>query len=69
MMTSEEWEFVNEHYMILVASISVTKETKTRLYEIYNRLTGENKRPNACGRCFTNITRLIKHYYDNYQKI
>lgn len=69
MMTPEEFEFANKYEPVMRVSHSVDKETKKRFYEIYNRLTGEDKRPNGCGRCFTNVVRLIKHYYDNYQKI
>ena len=69
MMTAEEFEFIDKHEIVLRVSHSVTKETKQRFYEIYNRLTGESKRPNGCGRCFMQVNKLLRHYYINYQKI
>ena len=69
MMLQEEYEFLKEHEIVLRVSHSVTKEVKQRFYQIYNRITGENRRPNGCGRCFVNVTKLLKHYYENYQKI
>lgn len=69
MMTPTEFEFLKENEVVMRSSVTVTKETKTQFYAIYNRLTGLNKRPNACGRCFTNVVRLVKHYYENYKQI
>lgn len=69
MITPEEFQYLEEHEIILRVSHTVTREVKGRLYQIYNRIHGTNKRPNGCGRCFSNVTRSLKHYYENYQKI
>ena len=69
MITPEEFQFLEENEIVLRVSTTVTKETKIRFYEIYNRIFDTNKRPNACGRCFSNVVKSLKHYYENYQKI
>ncbi len=69
MMLPEEFEYLKEYEIVLRVSHTVSKETKQQFYKIYNRITGEDRRPNGCGKCFRNVTKLLKHYYENYQKI
>lgn len=69
MMTKEEYEFLEPIKTFMTISTYVDKETKKQIYSIYNRITGENKKPNGCGKCFANVTRTIKHYFDRYTPI
>jgi hypothetical protein len=70
-MKEEHYNWLNEpnHKLFMYSSQFINKEDKRYLYEIYNDLTGENKRPNSCGRCVTNTLKMIKHHYELYTKI
>ena len=50
----------------MYVSTKISKEDKQEIYNIYNRLTGEKKKPNGCGRCMRTVTNLIKHYFERY---
>lgn len=68
-MTQEEFDFLTPIKNFMFVSTHVSKEDKKKIYEIYNRITGENKRPNGCGKCFGNVTRQLKHYYERFEPI
>jgi hypothetical protein len=63
-MTQEDRQWLDEHKNFLYVSTHMTKEEKQHLYDIYNRLTGENKKPNGCGRCVRTTLNIIKHHYE-----
>jgi len=62
-MTQEHIEWLDNHPHIL-GNTTVSKEQLIKLFEIYNAVTGETKRPTSCGRCLLNTKKTIKHYYD-----
>jgi len=64
-----DWLTIPENKLMLTSSVRVSKEQKQELYNIYNDITGEKKKPNGCGRCLGNVIKMIKHYYDRYTKI
>jgi hypothetical protein len=63
-MTAEDRTWLDEHRNFLYVSHYITKEQKQMLYDIYNRLTGEKKEPNNCGRCLRNTLNIIKLHYE-----
>ena len=65
-MNPQDYNWLLEHKNFLYVSTHFTKEEKQHLYDIYNRLTGENKKPNGCGRCVRTTINLIKHYFERY---
>lgn len=66
MMTPEDKQWLDDHKSYLYISTRMTSEETQMLYDIYNRLTGLNKKPNGCGSCMRNTVRLITHYYEKY---
>jgi len=64
-----EWLSIPKHKLFLTTSQRITKEEKQELYNIYNDITGEKKKPNGCGRCMRNVIKMVAHHYDRYQKI
>lgn len=63
-MTHEDKEWLDNHRAYLYVSSRMTKEDTHKIYEIYNRLTGENKKPNGCGSCLRNTINKIKLHYE-----
>lgn len=63
-MTAEDKQWLDEHRNFMYVSQHITKEEKQTLYDIYNRLTGENKKPNGCGKCLRTTINTIKSYYE-----
>ena len=35
-----------------------------KIFEIYNRVTGQNKKTTSCGRCVETTKKTVLHYYD-----
>lgn len=68
MMSPEDFNWLDEprRRLFMTSSQRMTKEEQQMVYDIYNRLTGEKKKPNGCGRCLRNTLKTIKHYYENY---
>ena len=66
MMNPQDYNWLLERKNFMYVSTRITKEDKQTMYDIYNRLTGEKKKPNSCGRCFRTTINLIKHYFERY---
>ena len=60
-MILEHYVWLQQHRAYMYASQFISKEDRLKLYEIYNLLTGENKKPNACGRCLSNTIKRIRY--------
>lgn len=64
-MTPEQLQWMELHLNIFTSNVSTTKENVQYVYDIYNAITGENKKPNGCGRCWVSVKkRVLKHYID-----
>lgn len=62
-MKNDDIIFVGDNVSIFVNNSAVNKEQLTRVYAIYNKITGETKKPNGCGRCWRNVkTRVYQEY-------
>lgn len=65
MMTEEQLLWIEANRVIFTSNVSTSKENVLKVYEIYNTITGENKKPNGCGRCYvTTKKRVLKEYLD-----
>jgi hypothetical protein len=62
-MKQEDIDWLNERPNIL-GNTSVAREDLTRLFQIYNDVTGEKKAVTGCGRCILNTKKMIKMHYD-----
>jgi len=64
-MTEEQLLWMEENLNIFKSNVSVSQEDALYVYEIYNTITGENKKPNGCGRCWVSTKkRVLKAYID-----
>ena len=63
--TDKIW--LDEHRNFLYVSSYMSKPERQELYNIYNRLTGENKRPNGCGKCLQTTIKTIKYHYEKQE--
>ena len=64
-MTAAQLLWIDANRVIFTANVSTSKENVQMVYDIYNTITGENKKPNGCGRCYvTNKKRVLKEYLD-----
>ena len=65
MMTDEQLLWIESHKNLFTANVKPTKEMINTVYEIYNQITGQNKKPNGCGRCWVTVKkRVLKEYLD-----
>ena len=62
-MTNEQILWVGDHTDIFVNSRAVNEEQRDYIYEIYNNITGEQKKPNGCGRCWRNTKARVYQEY------
>jgi hypothetical protein len=58
-MNKEQEKWLEENSLVLM-NVKLTREQSDKLYEIYNSITGEMKRPSSCGRCLQNVRKRIK---------
>lgn len=63
-MKIQDRQWLDEHKNFLYVSSYMTKEERQMLYDIYNRLTGDSKKPTSCGKCVQTTIKTIKHYYE-----
>lgn len=64
-MIEEDRKWLGLHRNFLYVSTYMTKQEKQTLYNIYNRVTGENKKPNGCGKCVATVIKTLKHHFEN----
>ena len=65
MMTQEQLQWIEDNLIIFTANVSTSQENAKYVYEIYNSITGENKKPNGCSRCWVTVKKaVLKHYLD-----
>ena len=63
MITQEDFDWLAPQERILFTSTRLKPEQVQMIYDIHNRITTENKRPNNCGSCLRNTIRIVKHNY------
>ncbi len=64
-MTEEQLLWIEANRVIFTSNVSTSKENVKQVHDIYNTITGENKKPNGCGRCYvTTKKRVLKEYLD-----
>ena len=67
-MIQSDLEWLKLHRNYLYVSIKVGVGDAQKIYDIYNRLTGQKKAPNGCGSCMRNTIKLIKQHYEKATK-
>lgn len=62
-MTKGDYSWLTDN-MMLLGNVRMTQEQARMIYDIYNRITGENKPVSSCGRCVLNIKKRLKFEYE-----
>ncbi len=62
-MTNEDYDWLHNNYSLL-GNVRMTQEQAKELYDVYNRITGDNKPVSSCGRCVLNIKKRLKIEYE-----
>jgi len=64
-LTELQMKQIESNISIFAINSSATEEQRHLVYTIYNSLTGQQKKPNSCGRCWRNVKTTV---YQNYLK-
>jgi hypothetical protein len=62
-MINEDYDWLHNNYSLL-GNVRMTQEQAKELYDVYNRITGDNKPVSSCGRCVLNIKKRLKIEYE-----
>jgi hypothetical protein len=62
-MTHEEYTWLDQNQLVLT-NIRMTPEQQRMVFQIYNSVTGENKKTTSCGRCVMNVKKRLKFEYE-----
>lgn len=62
-MTNEDYKWLTDNYSLL-GNVRMTQDQAKELYDVYNRITRENKPVSSCGRCVLNIKKRLKIEYE-----
>lgn len=65
-MKQEHIDWVRQNEVLFKASRRYTPDELTKIFEIYNAITGENKAKTRCARC---LTRIVQTIYQKYQQL
>ena len=64
-MTDDQLLWIEANKVIFTSNVSTTRDNVEYVYQIYNTITGENKKPNGCSRCWVTVKkRVLKEYLD-----
>ena len=62
-MTNEDYKWLTDNHSLL-GNVRMTQDQAKELYDVYNRITRENKPVSSCGRCVLNIKKRLKIEYE-----
>ncbi len=62
-MTNEDYNWLKFNYSLL-GNVRMTQDQAKMMYDIYNRVTGDNQPVSSCGRCVINIQNRLKIEYE-----
>ena len=62
-MNNEDYKWLTDNHSLL-GNVRMTQEQARQIYDIYNRITRENKPVSSCGRCVLNIKKRLKIEYE-----
>jgi len=67
-MKEQDYKWLTDNFMLL-GNVRMTMDQLTRVFSIYNEITGENKPITSCGRCVLNIKKRLKFEYEKIQNL
>lgn len=68
-LTPEEFEWIAANSNLFTRSLSPQDGTRQEVFRLYNKITGLNKKPTSCGRCWRNTKKTVYDYYEKIIKI
>lgn len=63
-MTQEQLDFVTNNMLLFTTSRRYAPNELQQIFNIYNSITGENKKTTSCGRCVETVKKRILFEYD-----
>lgn len=67
-MNDEDYKWLSANFKLL-GNVRMTNGEAKQLFDIYNRVTNENKPMTTCGRCVYNVKQRLKIEYDIIQSL
>lgn len=68
-MKQEHFNWLKERRHYMYVSVKMQPGEPEYLYEIYNTITGEHKKPNGCGSCLRNTIAVIRKAFEEQEVI
>ena len=65
-MNELHYMWLKQNHNLMYVSTRMTSEQTQRIYDIYNAITGDRKKPNGCGSCMRNTVSLVRSTYEKY---
>jgi len=62
-LQDHQMDWVTKNQTIFRVSIRLTEDQLMNLFNIYNSITGENKRITTCGRCLEGVKKQVFGQY------
>lgn len=63
-MIQEHVDFIKNNMLLFTTSRKFNPGELEKIFQIYNTVTGENKKVTSCGRCVTNVKLRILYEYN-----
>ena len=61
-LTERQIEYLELNESIF-GNTAASMDERFEIYAMYNQVTGENKKPNSCGRCWRNVKKRVYQQY------
>ena len=68
-LTIQEFEWIETNLHQIRNSVAVDETFRAEVFRLYNKITGNNKKPTSCGRCWRNTKRDVYRYYQKILNI
>tara|TARA_R100000951_G_C2637195_1_gene179689 strand:- start:312 stop:536 length:225 start_codon:yes stop_codon:yes gene_type:complete len=62
-LTETEFEWIEKNLTLIKNGVAVDEPFRTEVFRLYNKITGGNKKPTSCGRCWRNTKKEVYQYY------
>lgn len=56
-------EYLENNISIFNINSSASQDQRQLVYDMYNDITGQKKKPNSCGRCWRNVKMAVYKQY------
>ena len=67
-MNEEDYNWLRDNWKLL-GNVRMTQIQAQQMFDIYNRVTGQNKPMTSCGRCVHSVKQRLKVEYEIIQNL